>query len=127
MPSANLHKGAEVHQLGDRALDLRADGEVARDFGPGVGEGLLEAERDAALLRLDGQNDGLDAVALLEQVAGVAQLFAVGHFGDVDEAFDAGLDLDECAEVGEPRDRAGDALADGEASGRSATARAGAA
>ena len=37
---------------------------------------------------------------------------APGHFGDVDEAFDAGLDFDEGAEVGEASDGAGDALAD---------------
>ena len=36
----------------------------------------------------------------------------------MDEAFDAGLDLDECAEVGEARDGAGDALAGQEAVGR---------
>ena len=39
-------------------------------------------------------------VALLEHVAGVADLFAPGHFGDVDEAFDAGLNFNEGAEVG---------------------------
>ncbi len=119
-----LHERAEVHQLGDGALDLRADGEVALDFGPGIGEGLLEAERDAALLGLDGEDDGIDALALLEQVAGMAKLFAPGHLGDVNEAFDAGLDFDKCAEVGKARDGAGDALAGGERQARFPTARA---
>ena len=46
-----LHEGAELHDLGDGAFDLRADGEFAADVGPGVGEGLLEAERDAPSLQ----------------------------------------------------------------------------
>jgi len=35
----------------------------------------------------------------------------------VNEAFDAGFDLDKCAEVGQAGYRAGDALTDGEADG----------
>ena len=44
----DLDEGAEVHDFGDGAFDLGADGEFARDVEPGVGEGLLEAECDAA-------------------------------------------------------------------------------
>ena len=105
-----LHKSAEVHKLGDGAFNLRADGEVALHFGPGVGERLLQSERDAVLLRLDAEDDGVHAVALLEHVAGVAQLLAIGHLRDVDEAFDAGFNFDKRPKVGQPRDRAGDAL-----------------
>ena len=90
-------------------------GNLALDFEPGIGERLLEAERDAALLRacgrLDGENDGVDAVALLEQVGGMANFFGPRHLRDVNEAFEAGLELDECAEISEARDGAGDALA----------------
>ena len=110
-----LDECAEVHELGDGAFDLRADGELLRHIEPGVGQGLLEAERDAALLRLDGEDDGVDAVALLENVAGVANLLALGHLRDMNEAFDAGLNLDKCAEIGESGDGAGDALAGDEA------------
>ena len=112
-----LHKSAEVHQLGDGAFDLRADGKVVRDFGPGVGERLLQAERDAVFLRLDAEDDGVHAVALLEHVAGVAQLLAVGHLRDVDEALDAGFNLDKRPKIGQPGDRAGDALPGDEAHG----------
>ena len=51
-------------------------GKLRGTSSPGVGEGLLEAERDAALFGFDGEDDGVDAVALLENVAGVAELFA---------------------------------------------------
>ena len=87
-------------------------GNLLLNLRPRIAERLLEAKRNAALLGLDGEDYGVDRVALLKNVAGVANLFAPGHFGDVDEAFDAGLDLDEGAEVHEARDRAGDALAD---------------
>src|SRR5271157_2969195 len=112
-----LHEGAEVHEPGDGAFDLGADGELLLRGGPGVGEGLLETEGDAALFRLDGEDDGVDCVTLLEDVAGVTEFFAPGHFRDVDEAFDAGFDFDKCAEVGEAGDRAGDALAGEQAFG----------
>ena len=107
----NLNEGAEVHQLGDRAFYLGADWEFALDFEPGVGECLLETERDPPLLRLDGENDGVDAVALLEHVAGMTDLFAPGHLRDMDKAFEAGFDLDEGPEVGKAGDGSGDALA----------------
>ena len=111
MPSAIWTNAPKVHDLGDRAFDLRADGKFAGDVGPRVGESLLQAERDAAFFGLDGEDDGIDGVALLENVAGMMDLLAPGHFGDVNEALDAGLDFDEGAEVGEAGDSAGDALA----------------
>ena len=39
-------------------------------------------------------------VAYVDDVGGLADLFAPGHLADVDEAFDAGGELDEGAEVG---------------------------
>jgi hypothetical protein len=70
----DLNESAEVHDLGDGAFDLRAGGKLALDFEPGIGERLLEAERDAALLSarggLDGENDGVDAVALRSRSEG---------------------------------------------------------
>ena len=86
-------------------------GNFLGDVGPGVAEGLLEAEGDAAFGGLDGEDDGFDGVAGFEDVAGLADFFGPGHFADVDEAFDAGLEFDEGAEVGEAGDGAADALA----------------
>ena len=84
---------------------------------PGVAEGLLESERDTVLLWLNAENHSIYAVALLEQVAGMANFLVPGHLRDVNEAFNAGFDLDECAEVGQAGDRAGDALAGDKAVG----------
>ena len=99
----DLNERAEVHDLGDRAFDLRADGELALDVEPRIGERLLQAERDApgsvAGGRLDGENDGIHAVALLEQVGGMADLLGPRHLGDVNQAFEARLEFDKCAKV----------------------------
>ena len=111
----DLHEGAEGHELGDWAGNLRTDGELRGHFGPGVGEGLLEAERDAALLRMNVENHGVNALTGLEDVGCDANFLAPGHLGDMDEALDSGLNLNEGAEVGNARDHAADALAGGEA------------
>jgi hypothetical protein len=65
-----LTKAPKFISLVTGPLDLGADGEVALDFGPGVGQGLLEAERDAPLFGLDAEDDGVDALALLKMSLG---------------------------------------------------------
>jgi hypothetical protein len=112
-----LHKRAKVHDLGNGAFNLRALGELLSDLGPWVGKRLFEAERDASLLRLDGQDDRVHAIAGLDHVTRMAHLFAPGHFGYMDEAFNAGLDFDKGAEVLDAGDDAVDALAGLEAAG----------
>ena len=73
-------------------------------------QSLLQTESDTALFGLDRENDGVDAVALLEDVAGVAELLAVGHFRNMDQTLHTGLDLDECPKIGEPCHGSGNAL-----------------
>src|SRR5580700_3632741 len=108
----DLHERAELHETCDGAFDGGAGGIFLRDVGPGIAEGLLETEADAAFGGADGENDGVDGVAFFQQVAGLADFFHPGHFRYVDEAFDARLDFDEGAEIHEARDGAGDPLAD---------------
>ena len=57
----DLHKRAELHELGHRPFDLRADTEPACNVGPWVGQRLLESERDAAFFGLDAENNRIDA------------------------------------------------------------------
>ncbi len=100
---------AEVGDLGDLALDDHAglvvggDGVEPRVFGH-----LLEAERDAVLFLIDGEDDALNLVALLEELAGVSDLFGPGEIADVEKAVDAFFDFDKGAVVGEVADLAGD-------------------
>src|SRR5690606_7053783 len=98
----------------DLALDNRARRMVAREGFPRVLERLLEAERDAALLRVDLEHDDLDFLRGRQDLAGVNVLLGPRHLGNVDEALDARLQLDERTVVGDVRDRARDLLADRE-------------
>src|SRR5690606_23668094 len=63
----NLHLDAAVLDLEHLAGDDRALLDVAR-FGERVALELLDAERDALLLDIDVEHDGLDHVAALEVV-----------------------------------------------------------
>ena len=57
--------------------------------------------REAAILRLDAENDCLDLLALLYDFRRMLDALGPAQVGDVDEAVDAILDFDEGAEVGE--------------------------
>src|SRR5262245_3750524 len=75
-----LDEHAEVRDLGDLAADDHArlvafgDGAV-----PGIFGHLLESERDAHLLLIDLQDDAADAIALLKELAGMADLLGPAH------------------------------------------------
>src|SRR5207302_6609103 len=71
--------------------------------------GLLEAERDAALDRIHLQNLHFDFLRGRNDLAGVHVLLGPRHFGDVDQAFDARLQFDERAVVGDVGDAPGEA------------------
>ena len=62
---------------------------------------------------MNAEDEGFDDIAWFEEVAGLANFFGPGHLTDVDHAFDAGLELDEGAEVGDAGDSAANALACG--------------
>ena len=70
----------------------------------------LARQADLALVGVDAQDLDLDLVADLDHVFGVLDL-VVGQLGDVQQAFQAVLQLDEHAEVGDLRDLAVDDLA----------------
>src|SRR5690606_25046969 len=102
---------AEFGLVLDFAFDDRANRMVALEGVPGVLQRLLETQRDAALGRIDFQHDHIDLLCGRQDLAGMDVLLRPRHFGDVDEAFDAGLQLDERAVVGDVGDRSGDLLA----------------
>ena len=102
---------AEVGQTDDLAFDRVAD-VVGEELVPHVRGELLEAERQPLVLGVDVEHDRLDLVALLQDLGRVLHPLGPGHVGDVDEAVDALLDLDERAEIGEVADAADDLRAD---------------
>src|SRR5690606_26045239 len=88
------------------ALDGRAD-RVGGDEGiPRIVLGLLQAQRDAALGGVDIQDHDVDFLRGRDDLAGVDVLLGPGHFRDVDQAFNAGFQLNECAVVGDVGDAA---------------------
>ena len=70
-PFGKLHKRAKLVQAGDRCLPLRTHRESLRDVGPGVAQGLLESQRNAALRRVDSQDDRFHGSPGLSASAGL--------------------------------------------------------
>lgn len=107
-----LDEGAECGEAGDLTLDDGTDGEAARSVDPGVSEGLLEAQRKPLAGGVNGEDHDFGGVSHVEQVPGFSDLFTPGHFGDMDQAFDAWFELKEGAEIGEACNSAAHAIAD---------------
>src|SRR5262249_19669158 len=107
-----LDERAEVGHADDLALDRVADVVVLEELVPDVGLELLEAQRQPLVFGVDVEHHRVDGVALLERFRRMLQALAPRHVGDVDQAVDTVLDLDEGAELGEVAHLAGDRRAD---------------
>src|SRR5260221_381953 len=92
---------AEVGDRLDRAAHLVALLVVHGELFPRVRHALLHAERDAATVFVDLEDHDLDLVAQAHHFRGMHVLVGPVHLGDVHQAFDAALDLDEGAVVGD--------------------------
>ena len=103
---------AELGDVLDLALDRRAERMVLLEALPGIAQALLEAERDAALVRIDLEHHHLDLLAGRDDLARMDVLLGPAHLGDVDQTLDARLELDERAVVGDVGDPAGELGAD---------------
>src|SRR5580700_10809877 len=100
---------AELGLVLDLALDHRTDRELLDENFPGIAHGLLEAERNPALDRIDFENLHFDFLRGRDDLAGMHVLLGPRHLRDVDQAFDARLELDERTVVGDVGDAAGKA------------------
>src|SRR3989449_869549 len=107
-PLLQLDEHAEVGDARDRALDARAGRVAPGHLRPRVVGELLDAERDTLVVHVDAKHDRLDLVALLVQLRGVLHLLRPVEVGDVHQAVDVLLHLDEEAEVGDALDLAAD-------------------
>ena len=92
----------------DLALDGRADRELLGEGLPRIGLRLLEAEADATLLFVDLEDHDLNLLRGGDDLARMNILLGPRHFGDMDQAFDARLQFDEGAVVGDVGDAAGE-------------------
>ncbi len=102
-------EGAEVDDLGDRAIDHVADLEVRHRRLPRVGQQAADREADATTLVVDVDDLGLDLVADLVGTLGIVDLVP-GQLALVDQAVDA-TEVDEDAERGDGANGALDLLA----------------
>ena len=87
-------------------LTLVAAVVVVGELTPRIRLALLDAERNAAALLVDVEHHDLDFLADVHDLRRVDVLVGPVHLRDVHEAFDAFLDLDEAAVVGNVRDLA---------------------
>ena len=112
-PVADADEGAEVDELGDRAVDDVADLEVGHRRVPRVGLEPADRQADPAALVVDVDDLGLDLVADLVAGLGVVDLVPA-ELALVDEAVDP-AEVDEDAERGDRADGPAHLLADLEA------------
>src|SRR4029453_2074698 len=105
------HEHAEVGDVADRPAHLRPDRVLLLDHAPRIGLDLLHAERDLAVVLVDVEHHRLDLVADRDELGGVLHALGPRHLRHVDQALDAGLELDEGAVAGQRHHLARDALA----------------
>src|ERR1700722_1867861 len=109
----DLDEGAEVGEIAHAAFHDGACRITLRQVLPWIFEQLLHAERDAAVVGVDGENDSLDLVAGLDHLRRMLHPLGPSHLGDVDQAFNALLQFDEGAVIGDAEDAAAHARANG--------------
>src|SRR5688500_6509430 len=102
----DLHERAEARQVPHLARDAGADRVLEREHHPGVLLRLLHAERDLLVALVHLEHDGFDRLADAHDLRRVPDVPRPAHLGDVDEAFDARLELDERAVVRDRHDLA---------------------
>src|SRR6185312_15215278 len=104
-------------KVADAALDDSTGGVLVLEVLPGVLLELLHAQRDAAVVGVDREDDGVDLVAGVNHLRGMLHALGPGHFADVDQTLDALLELDERTVVGDGEDAAANLRTDGVALG----------
>ncbi len=97
----DLHEGTESRRAQDFALHHVAQAMRVEERLPNVRLELFHAQREAAVLRLNGQDLRLHLVAFLQHFRRMLHALGPAHVAHVDQAVDAVFHLDERAEVGQ--------------------------
>src|SRR4051812_18877910 len=108
----DLDERAEARQVANLAVETRADRILLREHHPRVLLRLLHAERDLLFVRIDLEHDCFDRFTDRHQLRRVTHVARPAHLADMNQAFDARLQLDERTVVGDRNDLARDAGAD---------------
>ena len=89
-PVLKPNKHTKVRDLGDFAGDLLARRVTLRDFGsPWIFVHLLQAQRDAASIGVDGENTAGKLLAFLQHFVWMADLASPRHIRNVQQSIDA--------------------------------------
>ena len=97
----NLDKCAELRRPQHLAMDHVAHPVRGEEALPHVGLQLLDAQREAAVLRLDAENNSLHLFALLHHFRRMLDALGPAQVRDVNQTVDAVFNLDEGAKVGQ--------------------------
>src|SRR5262249_13869994 len=96
----DLDKRAEISQVADTPFHCGADGIFLMQTLPGVGFKLLQAQRDAPLARIDVEHHAFDFIAHVDDLRRVLHALGPRHLAYVHQAFNALLQFDKGAVVG---------------------------
>src|SRR5260370_1128639 len=91
----DLDECTKLRDIPNLASDHHPHRIFFRNQQPGIGLGLLDAQRNAPVARLDVQHHDVDFLADLGDLRRVRDLFVPAHFRDVHQSFDALLQLNE--------------------------------
>src|SRR5271157_4302384 len=97
----DLDERTKARQAQHLAMDDIAHAMLVEESVPDIGLKLLYAQREPTLVRLDSEHDGLHLVALLQHFRRMLHALGPAQVAHVNQAVDAVLDFDECAEVGQ--------------------------
>src|SRR5687768_1056605 len=97
----DLHESAEAGEVSHLSVETRAVRVLLRQHHPRVLLRLLHAERDLLFIRIHLEHNGFDSLTYGDELRRVAHVASPAHLADVHQSFDARLELDEGAVVGD--------------------------
>src|SRR5689334_19963201 len=95
----DLDERAEAGEVAHLSIEPRADRILLRQHHPRILLRLLHAERDLLLVRIDLEHHCFDRLTNRNELRRMADVAGPAHLADVNETFDARLQLDERAVV----------------------------
>ena len=105
-PLFNFHKGAEIGQIPDGALDEGPLGVPGYESRPRIIDHLFQAEGDAALGSVQVQNHHFHRIPYTDHLGGMSEPLAPRHLRDVDQPFYAPFQFHKGAVIGNTADPA---------------------
>ena len=102
----NFDEGPEVCQVANSSMNSSANLITVTKRHPGIGLNLLHPQTDSSGLRINAEHFDFNRVAGPDQLAGMLHALRPAHFRNVHQTFNARLQLNERAIVGNARDLA---------------------